>query len=498
MRTWGRRIASAFRGSQHGLDDEMTPEMRRSAKKLAKNMRHKINKQAAKTVASQAVAMPNAPPALMRGPTGDTGIGVASPTNGSAGGLPQRQQVAATDQGALTTATESEEARGSTLEIMSPEDSANGSQAQDQGTTGESSGPELARMLGSAESHQTETTSPVDPAEDSRGLTTMILGQKNDTATPTASANESDTIDVVQSAASIGGLNAQLTATTDEPDTASGHTEIERSQSEDIEFIDHAVRVRRVGLKVGKTLARIHDALRQQEKSGKGVLTKQMRDKMTNIAVVLAKMAKNKHGEVEPRRIIWRTVLRSNYFWPHPDTQEPTILKVPLQPPRTILDQVERYVYWRAQQEEQMGRTIPLPAHVYRVRSDLNLFLQRAQDASEHMELAHLAFLCKFDEVQHGQSPSGITIGDMRERVRLAFPRIPVAGWASSSTFRPLEADDLHVSRMEAELVELEKIWSAVQDNIARVSVETQRPVDASTSAEVLGPQVTDAIRSDA
>ncbi|KAK5730945.1 hypothetical protein LTR15_000883 [Elasticomyces elasticus] len=484
MRSWGRRIASAFRGSQHGLDDEMTPEMRKSAKKLAKNMRHKINKQAAKTVASQAVAMSNAPPALIRGPTDDTGIGVASPTNASAGGLPERQQVAATDQGALTTATESEEARGSTLETMSPEDSANGSQAQDQGTTGESPGPEPVRMLGSAQSHQTKTTSPVDPAEDSRGLTTMILGQKNDTATPTASANESDTIDVVQSAASIGGLNAQLTTTTDEPDTASGNTEIERSQSEDIEFIDHAVRVRRVGLKVGETLARIHDALRQQEKSGK--------------AVMLAKMAKNKHGEVEPRRIIWRTVLRSNYFWPHPDTQEPTILKVPLQPPRTILDQVERYVYWRAQQEEQMGRTIPLPAHVYRVRSDLNLFLQRAQDASEHMELAHFAFLCKFDEVQHGQSPSGITIGDMRERVGLAFPRIPVAGWASSSTFRLLEADDVHVSRMEAELVDLEKIWSAVQDNIARVSGETQGRVDASTSAEVLGPQVTDAIRSDA
>ncbi|KAK5693291.1 hypothetical protein LTR17_025133 [Elasticomyces elasticus] len=486
MSTWGRTIASAFRGSQHGLDDEMTPEMSKSAKKLAKNMRHKINKQAAKAVA---------PPALTGGVTSDTGTGVASPTNASARGLPERQQVAATDQGVSATATGFDEAGGSTIEILSPEDSAKGSQAQGQAATGVSSEPEPTRMPGSTDNHQTETTMPADTAKDSQGLTIVTLEQKNDSLTPAVSGNDGDTISVVQA---TGGPSTRPTATTDEPDAASGNAENERSQSEDVELVTHPIGVRWVGLKLGKRLARIHDALRQQEKSGKVVLTKQMRDKMTNIAVMLAKLAKNKHGQVEPRRIIWRTVLRSNYFWPHPDTQEPTTLKVPLQPPRSILDQPERYVYWRAQQEEQVGRSVPLPAHVYRVRSDLNLFLQRAQDASEHMELAHLAFLCKFDEVQHGQSPSGITIGDMRERVGLAFPRIPVAGWGSYRTFRPLEADDVHVSRMEAELIELEKIWGVVQDNIARISGATQGRGDASTSAEVLGPQVTDAFRSDA
>ncbi|KAK4897361.1 hypothetical protein LTR27_004881 [Elasticomyces elasticus] len=242
----------------------------------------------------------------------------------------------------------------------------------------------------------------------------------------------------------------------------------------------------RVNLKIGKPLAAIHEALTGSHKfTGEGVLSRRMRNRMTSVAVTLSRLAKNNVESGEARRIIWRTVLRSNYFWTLPDTEEQTPLRLPFQPSRHVVGLTERYVHWLAEQEAQVGRAVPDLGYVATVKEVFQAFLVRAQDASQVMELAHLAFLCKFEEEQQVQQPVGITEGDMRERIGLAFPHMSVEDWGVLQIFKPLEVGQEYVTRMGEELVELEKIWAVVQPNIAPVSSETQKPGDASTSAEI-------------
>ncbi|KAK5677733.1 hypothetical protein LTS10_009616 [Elasticomyces elasticus] len=250
----------------------------------------------------------------------------------------------------------------------------------------------------------------------------------------------------------------------------------------------------RVKLKIGKPLAAIHEALTGSHKfTGEGVLSRRMRNRMTSVAMTLSRPAKNNVESDEARRIIWRTVLRSNYFWTYSDTEELTPLRLPFQPSRYEVGLVERYVYWLAEQEAQVGRAVPDSDYVDTVRSCLQAFLVRAQDASQVMELAHLAFLCKFEEEQLVQ-PVGITEGDMRERIGLAFPHMSAEDWGALQIFKPLEVGQEYVTRMRDELGELEQIWAVVQPKIAPVSSEMQKPVDASTGAEIPRVEVTPAV----
>ncbi|KAK3648830.1 hypothetical protein LTR56_007270 [Elasticomyces elasticus] len=249
----------------------------------------------------------------------------------------------------------------------------------------------------------------------------------------------------------------------------------------------------RVKLKIGKPLAAIHEALTGSHKfTGEGVLSRRMRNRMTSVAVTLSRLAKNNVESGEARRIILRTVLRSNYFWTYSDTEELTPLRLPFQPSRYEVGLLERHVYWLAEQEAQVGRAVPDSDYVDTVRSCFQAFLVRAQDASQVMELAHLAFLCKFEEEQLVQ-PVGITVGDMRERIGLAFPHMSAEDWGVLQIFKPLEVGQEYVTRMGEELVELEKIWAVVQPKIAPVSSETQKPGDASTNAEIPHVEVTPA-----
>ncbi|KAK3635794.1 hypothetical protein LTR56_014500 [Elasticomyces elasticus] len=250
----------------------------------------------------------------------------------------------------------------------------------------------------------------------------------------------------------------------------------------------------RVMLKIGKPLAAIHEALTGSHKfTGEGVLSRRMRNSMTSAAVTLSKLAKNNVESGEARRIIWRTVLRSNYFWTLPDTEELTPLRLPFQPSRYEVGLIEIYVHRLAEQEAQVGRELPDSDYVDTVRSCLQAFLVRAQDASQAMELVHLAFLCKFEEEQLVQ-PVGITEGDMRERIGLAFPHMSAEDWGVLQIFKPLEVGQEYVTRMRGELGELEQIWAVVQREIAPVSSETQKPVDESTGAEIPRVEVTPAV----
>ncbi|KAK3635795.1 hypothetical protein LTR56_014501 [Elasticomyces elasticus] len=187
----------------------------------------------------------------------------------------------------------------------------------------------------------------------------------------------------------------------------------------------------------------------------------QPQESMMDVALALSNVKHPQYDKVEARRIVWRTVLRSNYFWLHPDTNEPTSIRLPF---ACVGSTEEDYVHWLAEQEVEVGRTIPTASHVDEVRKELFTFLNRARDSSFLLQIAHLAFLCKYEEDLTALSPRALSLTELRTRIGLAFSKVSMTEWANFKTFKPVEIGEEGGKDTGAELAELESIWAAVQD----------------------------------
>ncbi|KAK5692238.1 hypothetical protein LTR17_025449 [Elasticomyces elasticus] len=183
-------------------------------------------------------------------------------------------------------------------------------------------------------------------------------------------------------------------------------------------------------------------------------------ESMMDIALALSNVTHPQYDKGEARRIIWRTVVRANYFWLRPDTNEPTSIK----PILAYIGSIEEhYVHWLAEQEEEAGRTIPTAIHTDKVRTELCALFSRFQDNSSLIRLAHLAFLCRFEEQCSSLSPRALSLAELQMRIGLAFSDVPETAWMDFHTFRPIDNVQEGITDMKMELAELESIWGAVQ-----------------------------------
>ncbi|TKA83749.1 hypothetical protein B0A55_00047 [Friedmanniomyces simplex] len=123
---------------------------------------------------------------------------------------------------------------------------------------------------------------------------------------------------------------------------------------------------------------------------GSDVVSLEIQHKLIKEATYLCSI---RHGPSEARRVLWRAVMRANYFLLDPDTEEPTVLYPPLKYPDDADKATESYIFWRAKQEEHVGRSVPTAEHMDNVRRELRDFLSRALAAEAVEEFPHLAFL---------------------------------------------------------------------------------------------------------
>ncbi|KAK3648831.1 hypothetical protein LTR56_007271 [Elasticomyces elasticus] len=218
-----------------------------------------------------------------------------------------------------------------------------------------------------------------------------------------------------------------------------------------------------------RTLVAVRDAIDGQPASLTTPSTtstpQQPPESMMDIALALSNVTHPQYDKDEARRIIWRTVLRANYFWLHPDTNEPTLIRLPF---ACVGSSEEDYFHWLAEQEVEVGRTIPSASHVDEVRKELFAFLNRARDSSYLVQLAHLAFLCKSEEYLNALSPHALSLAELRTRIGLAFSTVPMTEWANFKTFKPVEIGEEGGKDTEVELAELESIWANVQGSGAQ------------------------------
>ncbi|KAK5692239.1 hypothetical protein LTR17_025450 [Elasticomyces elasticus] len=139
----------------------------------------------------------------------------------------------------------------------------------------------------------------------------------------------------------------------------------------------------------------------------------------------------------EVRRIVWRAVVRANYFWINPDTQEPSPLRAFNK--QCQGETVEQCVIWQAEQEAEVGHTVPDHTHVMDIGNELRYLFDQARAGPASLGLAHLAFLLWYWE-NKVEGPRTLTLAEVQRMLALAFRGVNMP-WGDMLRFKPAEID---------------------------------------------------------
>ena len=99
------------------------------------------------------------------------------------------------------------------------------------------------------------------------------------------------------------------------------------------------------------------------------------------------------------RQMIWRAVVRANYFWVNPETGLETGKPKPvLAPDGSYEHSFDVFVMCAAARADRIGRDMPTAEWVKDVEDDLRMILTRAEKAGRLECIEHLAFVLMFEE----------------------------------------------------------------------------------------------------
>lgn len=161
------------------------------------------------------------------------------------------------------------------------------------------------------------------------------------------------------------------------------------------------------------------------------ILPHALRTKMLDFALSMTKiLADSEEPREIMRLVLWRAVIRANYFWIDPDTNQAAPLQIVDTAPAGL--SVEGYVFWQAVQMDKVGRSVPTPAYCARIQVELRSFCQAAKDGNEQ-HLAHLAYLLTWVEETDRASTSQktskkvVTLSEMQQWIARAFSGSDVA-----------------------------------------------------------------------
>ncbi|KAF2482501.1 hypothetical protein BDY17DRAFT_161012 [Neohortaea acidophila] len=118
------------------------------------------------------------------------------------------------------------------------------------------------------------------------------------------------------------------------------------------------------------------------------------------------------------RLLVWRAVIRANFFWVNPATNRAAKPKPIVRPTGAYENHFEAFVECAADRLDRIRRDIPDAEYVAGVETEVRNFLRKVQGMEGGRLLAHLAFLLLFEEEQR---KGALTAGDMQERIRRAF-----------------------------------------------------------------------------
>ena len=119
------------------------------------------------------------------------------------------------------------------------------------------------------------------------------------------------------------------------------------------------------------------------------------------------------------RLLLWRAVVRANFFWKDPTNGAETGKPRPVSRPTGIFEtHFEAFVECASERLDRIGRDLPSPGYVESVENEVRSLFTKAMEAGERVNLQHLAFLLLFEEEQR---KNALTLGDFQERIRRAF-----------------------------------------------------------------------------
>ena len=163
-------------------------------------------------------------------------------------------------------------------------------------------------------------------------------------------------------------------------------------------------------------------------------LSKELREKIVEAFVDLQHHEQVVDWHHRHRLMVWRAVVRANFWWVNPDTAEWTGKAVPINVPSGAYEHnFELFVQCAAEREDRLGRDLPHPEYVKKVEDEVRAFMEMVRERHDLIGLAHLAFLLMFDE---GKKPKAIAMDEMQERLGLAFPGVGI-NWEGAKIFTP-------------------------------------------------------------
>lgn len=126
------------------------------------------------------------------------------------------------------------------------------------------------------------------------------------------------------------------------------------------------------------------------------------------------------------RHLVWRAVVRANYYWINPDTEQATGKPIPIRVPSGIHESnFEMFVMCCAERADRVGRDLPDSDHVWKVEKEVRKLLSKAEREGMRERLEHLGFLLLFED----ERKQGLTLDQMQERIRRAFSDAQLDWW---------------------------------------------------------------------
>ena len=133
------------------------------------------------------------------------------------------------------------------------------------------------------------------------------------------------------------------------------------------------------------------------------------------------------------RLMIWRAVVRANFWWINPDTGVHTGKPKTIRRPEGVYEaNFEVFVMCAAERLDRIGRDLPDPEYVRKVENEVRQCLKKAEEEQMTEHLRHLAFLLMFDEDSRRDV---LSLEQMQERIRRAFGDVGY-DWEGNGIFK--------------------------------------------------------------
>ena len=179
-----------------------------------------------------------------------------------------------------------------------------------------------------------------------------------------------------------------------------------------------------------------------------------LRTKVTEYFAKRKDVPRDQQWDANVRQIIWRAVIRANYWWTNPDTGEHTGKPKPIRTPDGVyLNNFELFVTCCAERADRVGRDLPDPEYVHKVEDEVRAFFKKVEKESMQEQLDHLAFLLMFDEEEEYTRNRVLSLEDMQERIGKAFADTDM-DWRGSDIFKPSSLQQSTTSGSTLELAE--------------------------------------------